>query len=494
MKTYVPNEPIAAIATALGPSALAVVRTSGAGCIDSVSRVFSRPKALLNSAGGTLIHGWICGGEKKTEKIDEVMLGVYRAPKSFTGEDMVEIFCHGGTAPVSAVYRLLLQNGFKAAQAGEFTFRAFVNGKTDLTRAEAVREIIDSKTDESRSRACGRLAGSLYDELDNIKHLILSSLAALEADIEYPEDENAVAGVFNFEDLIFARDKLTVLISSWKSEKLYQDGVRMVLCGRTNAGKSSLFNALLKEDRAIVSDIHGTTRDWLESWISFAGIPVRLFDTAGLRRTDDIVEQAGVERTLDLTDEADLLLYLIDASEGGTEEDSLMIERLQKKRKPLVIVWNKTDKAPAGCQTGSTLQTAPAAESFSRSAELTKKSYALPCVYISAKTGSGLADLTETVKNLLLSAAGGTELGSAGNALAGSERLQAGFGSLRQKKAADEALDSLNHAIAVPSLGLTLDAAVQDMEDALSFLGEITGEVGADDILENIFSRFCVGK
>ena len=494
MKTYVPNEPIAAIATALGPSALAVVRTSGAGCIDLISRVFSRPKALLNSAGGTLIHGWMCGGEKKTEKIDEVMLGVYRAPKSFTGEDMVEIFCHGGTAPVSAVYRLLLQNGFKAAQAGEFTFRAFVNGKTDLTRAEAVREIIDSKTDESRSRACGRLAGSLYDELDNIKHLILSSLAALEADIEYPEDENAVAGVFNFEDLIFARDKLAVLISSWKSEKLYQDGVRMVLCGRTNAGKSSLFNALLKEDRAIVSDIHGTTRDWLESWISFAGIPVRLFDTAGLRRTDDIVEQAGVERTLDLTGEADLLLYLIDASEGGTEEDSLMIGQLQKKRKPLVIVWNKTDKALAGCQTGSTLQTAPAAENFSRAAELTQKSHSLPCVYISAKTGSGLADLTETVKNLLLSAADGTELGSAGNALAGSERLQAGFGSLRQKKAADEALDSLNHAIAVPSLGLTLDAAVQDMEDALSFLGEITGEVGADDILENIFSRFCVGK
>lgn len=494
MKTYVPNEPIVAIATALGPSALAVVRTSGAGCIDLVSRVFSRPKALLNSAGGTLIHGWMCRGEKKTEKIDEVMLGVYRAPKSFTGEDMVEIFCHGGTAPVSAVYRLLLQNGFKAAQAGEFTFRAFVNGKTDLTRAEAVREIIDSKTDESRSRACGRLAGSLYDELDNIKHLILSSLAALEADIEYPEDENAVAGVFNFEDLIFARDKLAVLISSWKSEKLYQDGVRMVLCGRTNAGKSSLFNALLKEDRAIVSDIHGTTRDWLESWISFAGIPVRLFDTAGLRRTDDIVEQAGVERTLDLTDEADLLLYLIDASEGETEEDSLMIERLQKKRKPLVIVWNKTDKAPAGCQTGSPPQTAPAAESFSRSADLTQKSHSLPCAYISAKTGSGLADLTETVKNLLLSAAGGTEFGSAGNALAGSERLQAGFGSLRQKKAADEALDSLNHAIAVPSLDLTLDAAVQDMEDALSFLGEITGEVGADDILENIFSRFCVGK
>ena len=217
MKHYAPNEAIAAIATALGPSALAVIRTSGTDCINMVSRIFSRPKALLEAEANSLVYGWIQNGN---EKIDEVMLGVYRAPKSFTGEDMVEIFCHGGSSPVIAVYRLLLQNGFRGAEAGEFTFRAFINGKTDLTRAEAVKEIIDSKTDASRSRACGRLAGSLYEELENIKKDILFALSALEADIEYPEDENAVAGAFNPASLTEARGKLASLISSWECEKL----------------------------------------------------------------------------------------------------------------------------------------------------------------------------------------------------------------------------------------------------------------------------------
>ena len=456
MKHYAPNEAIAAIATALGPSALAVIRTSGTDCINMVSRIFSRPKALLEADANSLVYGWIQNGN---EKIDEVMLGVYRAPKSFTGEDMVEIFCHGGSSPVIAVYRLLLQNGFRGAEAGEFTFRAFINGKTDLTRAEAVKEIIDSKTDVSRSRACGRLAGSLYEELERIKKDILFALSALEADIEYPEDENAVAGAFNPASLTEARDKLASLISSWECEKLYQDGVRMVLCGRTNAGKSSLFNTLLKEERAIVSDIHGTTRDWLESRLSFGGIPVRLFDTAGLRETDDIVEQAGVERTMDLSSDADLILYLIDASEGASTEDERTVEKLKAGGKPLVIVRNKIDKAEVKDSLfKDTLQ-----------------------VHVSAKNGQGIDDLTEAVKKLLFA---GTH----------TERAQAGFGSLRQKQSADEALESLNHAISVPDLGLSPDAAVQDMEDALAFLGEITGEISPDDILENIFLRFCVGK
>ncbi|MGI5173159.1 tRNA uridine-5-carboxymethylaminomethyl(34) synthesis GTPase MnmE [Treponema sp. OMZ 840] len=470
MKRYAPNEAVAAVATALGPSALAVIRTSGADCIKLVSTVFSRSQTLLKAEGNSLVYGWIQNG---TEKIDEVMLGVYRAPKSFTGEDMVEIFCHGGTSPVLAVYRLLLQNGFRAAEPGEFSFRAFINGKTDLTRAEAVKEIIDSKTEVSRSRACGRLAGSLYEELAEIKKAVIFALSGLEADIEYPEDENAVSGAFDPAHLIEARDKLASLISSWECEKLYQDGVRMVLCGRTNAGKSSLFNALLKEERAIVSDIHGTTRDWIESWLSFGGIPVRLFDTAGLRETEDIVEKAGVERTMDLSSEADILLYLIDSSQGAAEEDKRAIERLAQHGKPLVIVWNKIDKVKTAAQS-ETLQSAPDAEkggAFNGTAQ----------VRVSAKNGQGIDDLTETVQKLLFAGIH-------------TERGQSGFGSLRQKQAADEALESLNHAIAVPDTGLSLDAAVQDMEDALAFLGEITGEVSPDDILENIFSRFCVGK
>ena len=293
---YVPEEPIAAIATALAPGALGIVRTSGKGCIDLVSKVFSRPKALLEAKGNTLVYGWLIADGNKENRIDEVMLGVYKAPKSFTGEDMVEVYCHGGPSVVTAVLNLLLTNGFRQAERGEYTFRAYINGKTDLTKAEAVKEIIDSKTDASRGRAAGRLAGNLYKEIDSVKQLIIDTLASIEVEIEYPEDEETIADSFDNQKLLEAQERLQSLVNSWKSEKLYQDGARVVLCGKTNAGKSSLFNALLKEERAIVSNIAGTTRDWLESWASFEGVPVRLFDTAGLRETSDVIEKEGVDR------------------------------------------------------------------------------------------------------------------------------------------------------------------------------------------------------
>ncbi|MBR5412868.1 MAG: 50S ribosome-binding GTPase, partial [Fibrobacter sp.] len=177
----------------------------------------------------------------------------------------------------------MLKSGFRQALKGEYTFRAYINGKTDLTKAEAVKEIIDSHTDAGRSHAVGRLSGSLFEEIDSIKKLIIDTLASIEVEIEYPEDEETIADTFDRKDIELARDRLQTLADSWKGEKLYQDGARVVLAGRTNAGKSSLFNAILKEERAIVSDIEGTTRDWLESWASINGIPVRLFDTAGLR-------------------------------------------------------------------------------------------------------------------------------------------------------------------------------------------------------------------
>jgi tRNA modification GTPase len=314
---YTPEEPVAAVATALAPAALGIIRTSGKNCIELVSRLFSRPRALLEAPGNTLVYGWIetpAPHDKsgKRNRIDEVIAGVYRTPKSFTGEDMVEISCHGGTAVVTAVYNLLLANGFRPAQKGEFTFRAYINGKTDLTKAEAVREIIDSRTDVSRGRAAGRLAGDLFDEINRIKKMIVDTLAAVEVEIEYPEDEETIADAFDHTKLEQAASALGTLADSWKSEKLYQDGARVVLCGKTNAGKSSLFNALLKEDRAIVSEIAGTTRDWLECWAGFDGIPVRLFDTAGLRETGDTIERNGVERTRDLSKDADVLLYLVD--------------------------------------------------------------------------------------------------------------------------------------------------------------------------------------
>ena len=478
---YTPEEPISSIATALAPAALGIVRVSGKGSIELVSKVFSRPKALLAAAGNTLVYGWIqavveCpqSGCIETTKIDEVMLAVYRAPKSFTGEDMVEIFCHGGPAVVTAIQNLMLKIGFRQANRGEYTFRAFINGKTDLTRAEAVKEIIDSHTDVSRSHAAGRLAGGLFEEIDSIKKLIVDTLAAIEVEIEYPEDEETIADSIDRADIEAAASRLGALVDSWRGEKLYQDGARVVLVGRTNAGKSSLFNAILKEERAIVSDIEGTTRDWLESWASINGIPVRLFDTAGLRKTSDVIEAQGVEISRSLVQDADVVLYLIDGTQGANEEDKDFIE---KCKEPLIVVYTKMDKKlVVECPQGGRIETTSANDTVR------------PVISISSKTGAGLAELFKSITDILtadlgLSGAGGT-----------TERTQAGLGSARQKEAVSSALESVRHALISADDNYTLDAVVQDLEDALDSLGEVTGDVTPDDVLGSIFANFCVGK
>lgn len=457
---YAPEEPICAIATALAPAALGIVRCSGTNCINLLSKVFSRPNALQNANGNTLVYGWIKNGETK---IDEVIVSVFRAPKSFTGEEMVEISCHGGPSVVMAIHNLLLNSGFRQAERGEFTFRAFINGKTDLTRAEAIQEIIESRTGESRSRAAGRLAGNLYEEIESIKKLITDTLASIEVEIEYPEDEETISDTFDRKNLLLVIERLTQLNDSWKGEKLYQDGARVVLCGRTNAGKSSLFNAILKEDRAIVSDIEGTTRDWLESWVDFGGLPVRLFDTAGLRKTEDVIEAHGVELTKNLTEDADLILYLCDSKVGLLEEDKNF---LKNAKKPIILCWNKSDLKET-----SKLQKIQK-EDFPNIKNEIK---------ISAKKGSGFSELYNAAKNVLLSGIS-------------SERPQAGLGSARQKAAIEEALESVKHSLVAADKDFALDATVQDLEDALNSLGEITGEVTADDVLGSIFSHFCVGK
>ena len=456
--SYTPEEPIAAIATALAPSALALIRISGKNCIELLSKVFSRPKALTQAEGNTIVYGWIVDSVNpdQKQKIDEVLVSVFRAPKSYTGEEMAEISCHGGISPVTAIFNLLLKNGFRTALPGEFTFRAFINGKTDLTKSEAVKEIIDSKTDASRSLAAGRLSGNLYNEIQSIKEKIISTIASIEVELEYPEDEENFSDSFDSTLLLQAKNSLTELSKSWQSQKLYQDGARIILCGKTNAGKSSLFNALLKEERAIVSDIEGTTRDWIESWVSFDGIPARIFDTAGLRITDDVIEQRGVEMTKDLTQDADIIIYLVDSTKEESKDDIDFINSFNGKI-PVIKVLNKIDV-------------------LQNNSKLDENS-----VKISAKTGLGISDLIKTVKGTLVQSTK-------------SDRTQAGLGSERQKQAVDEALDSVNHALEVSKGGFSMDAVVQDLEDALSFLSEITGETTPEDILGNIFANFCVGK
>lgn len=518
--SYTPEEAISSIATALAPAALGIVRVSGKNCIELVSKVFSRPKALLEAPGNTLVYGWI--QNHSGEKIDEVMCAVYRAPKSFTGEDMVEVFCHGGPAVVTAIQNLMLKSGFRQANRGEYTFRAYVNGKTDLTKAEAVKEIIDSHTDVSRSHAAGRLSGSLFQEIDSIKKLILDTLAAIEVEIEYPEDEETIADTFDRADIELAIKRLQSLVDSWQGEKLYQDGARVVLAGPTNAGKSSLFNAILKEERAIVSDIEGTTRDWLESWASIDGIPVRLFDTAGLRETDDKIEAQGVQLTRNLAQDADAVLYLVDSSLGIKDEDYDFIKNC---REPLILVWNKCDKGGeslplaskqsffATPSSGDNQQVdfprnAPCSEeekmcgdsSLKTDGEKTEGDRPLKTggdsslkiegdrplnpqaqVKISAKTGQGLKELFEEISKIL-------------KAGLSSERQQAGLGSARQKEAVAQALEATKHALISADDNYTLDAVVQDLEDALDALSEVTGDITPDDVLGSIFANFCVGK
>lgn len=492
---YTPEEPISSIATALAPAALGIIRVSGKNCIDLVAKVFSRPKALLEAAGNTLVYGWIVEeirndvaavdnndgnltnvtAANTRRRIDEVMCAVYRAPKSFTGEDMVEIFCHGGPSVVTAIQNLMLQSGFRQALRGEYTFRAYINGKTDLTKAEAVKEIIDSHTDASRSHAAGRLAGSLFTEIDSIKKLIIDTLAAIEVEIEYPEDEETIADTFDRADIEEAIRRLQDLVDSWKGEKLYQDGARVVLAGRTNAGKSSLFNTILKEERAIVSDIEGTTRDWLESWASINGIPVRIFDTAGLRETEDVIEAHGVELTRNLAKDSDLVLYLIDSTHEPAEDDYTFIENC---REPLIVVWTKADLGNAKSITPRLSER----KSVVSDSERTNTCFDnIPQVCLSSKTGSGLAELFAQITKILT--AGIT-----------TDREQAGLGSQRQKEAVAEALEFTKHALVSADDNYTLDAVVQDLEDALDSLGEVTGDVTPDDVLGSIFANFCVGK
>lgn len=454
---YTLDDEIAAIATALAPAALGIVRTSGARSIELISRFFSRPNALLQSQGHTLVYGWI---HDEGIKIDEVVLCVYRAPKSNTGENAVEIICHGGPGVVKAIYRLCIKNGFRAAERGEFTFRSFIHGKADLTRAEAVREIIDSKTNTAQQKAAGRLSGTVFREIETIKTDLMTALAALEVGIEYPEDEETIADSFDEALLKKPLSVLQQLAASWQAEKIYQAGVRLVLAGKTNAGKSSLFNALLKEDRAIVSDIHGTTRDWLEAELDFKGIPVHIFDTAGLRATEDTIEAIGVQRSVELASAADIVLYLIDGTKPPAEEDSAFIER---NTVPLIIVQTKADKG----------QTEPLPAALQR----------YPAVRLSSKTGVGIDVLIDAVV-ALVTADTALPMQDAGISL----------GTERQKEAVTAALEAVRHALEAGRSGYPLDAVIQDVEEAVHALGSVTGEVRSDDILDKIFSGFCVGK
>ncbi len=444
---YDTDDLIAALATPWGESALAVIRTSGTGALEKIASIFKGNRDISRLPGYSMAFGMLLDGESA---VDQVVLGIYRAPRSYTGEDMVEIFCHGSLPGIEAVMELLHKTGFRDAQPGEFTMRSFLNGKVDLTKAEAVNELILSKSRQAQRLALDRLSGSIFDAIDQAKHLLADILAAVEIQLDYAEDEADPAAGFDMEKLDKAADILKRLESTYKVGRLYKEGIRIALAGRTNAGKSKLFNLFLKEDRSIVSDIKGTTRDYIESSVAVKGIPAVLIDTAGLRDSSDPVEAEGIRRSGMVIENADIILYLVDSTEGLTQEDRDFIGKY-----PCIPLWNKTDiskdKAPDGF------------------------------IPISASTGSGFEQLQDTIYT---KASGNCQIDSG----------EAVIDSQRQKELIERSLDAIGKVRNGISSQMPLDVVAVDLEDAVDALGELTGEITTSDLLENMFSHFCVGK
>jgi len=484
---YNDDSPIAAFATIPGSSALTLIRCSGKGAIEAVSSVFA-PDKLTGASANSVVHGWIV---KAGEKIDEVIVSVFRAPKSYTGEDSLDISCHGGASAGKAVMDALKSAGFRDALPGEFTFRAFVNGKLDLTKAESVMELVSAKTDTSRRHAVSRLSGSLQKEIEDIKKTLVQVLSGAEIYLDYSEDEVGAdadedAGKLPYLDFALETlERLKKLSDSWRIERVYQEGVTVVIAGCPNAGKSSLFNALLKEDRSIVTEIPGTTRDWIEAWVSIEGIPVRLVDTAGLRESAEAVEKIGVDRSRKLLREADIVLYLIDGARGITNEDKAFIDggdgnggtvsggtnnkdadSAYKSCNRRLLVWNKADIAPPAPN-----------QNF---------------ISVSAKTGEGLAQLHTAISSAIQGQA--VALQTTPQSALQDAPITAAVGTERQKKLVDAACSALEEALALARRDEPLDIIAPLLREAVNSLGEITGEVSTADILEEMFSRFCVGK
>ena len=363
-RDFDPEDCIAALATPWGESALAVIRVSGEGSLGRLAPLFEAAGGgSLEQAGGhTLLQGFLCapaassrGAEapaEERERIDQVLVAVFRGPRSFTGEDGAEIFTHGSPAIVSRALEALGRAGFRQAGPGEFTLRAFLNGKLDLTQAEAVNELVRARTDRARALALNRLSGSIEEAIRRIKQGLLELLAALEARIDYP-DEDFQEPPFLDEDVEHRQQELERLLGTYRVGKVYQEGIAVVLAGQTNSGKSTLFNRLLREERAIVSEVHGTTRDYLEGFVSLEGIPVRLYDTAGYREARDEIEREGIRRTDSIAANAHVLLYLVDASRELSPADRAYLQGAEARQSPAVIpVWSKADLAAEGTPGG----------------------------------------------------------------------------------------------------------------------------------------------
>lgn len=456
------SELIAAIATPPVPSAIGILRLSGDGAAEAVDRVFRAQGGtpMVLAPDRRLVYGTLF--DRGGAAIDQVLATVSRAPRSYTGEDTAELQCHGSPAVLAMGLEALCAAGARMAQPGEFTQRAFLNGALDLTQAEAVADLLDADTEAAVHTAAGQLGGALSRRVEEVYHMLTDLMAHFHAVLDYPDEVIDPLGTVELDAALrAAEEELAALLNTYRRGRFLVSGVPTVLLGRTNAGKSSLLNALLGYERAIVTPIPGTTRDTVEETVRLGGVRLRLIDTAGLRDTGDEVERLGVQRSRAAAQRAELALLVADGSRPLGEEDRAALDLALSVPK-LIIVENKSDLPADGCRHWL----AEGRES--------------PCVVpVSARTGAGLDALTAAVEALF----------PAGEGEAGAMLTNA-----RQAEAAQRALEAVRASREGLALGVTPDAVLTDAEGAMTALAELTGRSIREDVVSRIFSRFCVGK
>ncbi len=448
MQNYATNEPVYALATSYSPSALAVIRASGDGVL-SLFAPFFKGK-LLSAMTNQAVHGYIV--DKNGKKVDEVVVIRYDKGHGYTSEEAFEIMSHGSLAVIRAISSVLESAGIRKALKGEFTYRAFMHGRMDLTEAEAVEEIVKARTEKASSSALDRLCGSIRKEAESIKNQLVEILASLEVHLDYGEDEIIEPWIFPRENVSRIIRRLEMIRDTYSASRLYSEGASVVLAGSTNAGKSSLFNALLKENRAIVSSIAGTTRDYIEAQADIEGIPVRLFDTAGLRNSFDEIEAEGIKRSESLIDSADLVLFILDGEQNIEEARAHLSDFGGKK---ILFLRSKSDMENHLSQTKSNE------------------------IWFSSKTGEGLGDVAKAIAKRLTEDI---------DVVSDVPEID----SERQRDMISRTIDALKDA--QKAEGMSVDIIALYFQSAISSLSFLTGEVTNEDILDVLFSSFCLGK
>ena len=451
---------IAAISTAPGIGGIGIIRMSGENCFEILNKFFKQknPQSIDKIKGYTIKFGHIVNGE---EIVDEVLVSYFKAPKSYTAENMCEINSHGGIVVMNKILDLCIKNGAEIAEPGEFTKRAFLNGRMDLSQAEAVIDVINAKTDKEAKISLEQIEGNLSEKITKIRKIVISVMADIEATIDYPE--------YDLEEVTNAKilkvlDEVDILLDqlekSFYNGKILREGISTAIIGRPNAGKSSLLNLILNEERAIVTDIEGTTRDTIEEYISIEGVPLKIIDTAGIRTASDEVERIGVKKAIEIANKSDVVIAIFDINKELNEEDKEILKLLENKN--AIIILNKID--------------------LERKVDLkTLEKYNKPIVEISTKTKDGVDALYKEISNLFKL----KEIANDGETI---------VTNVRHKNIILNSRDNLNKARQTIIDQMPIDMISTHLKEILEELGKITGETVTEDVIAEIFSKFCLGK